>query len=168
MIALSFPPPPLVADNIALNSRAMVVQYVDSTTPGSYIENTHGWWCAAGRSGAGFGLFTVQWALIVLRLCLDTETGGISLERTLKRQRRAVAVTVVTSLPSRWQIHSGKLVQEMGTVTWTTVGSYHGLSDDPVRIAFLRNKESHIFLPEPLEDISRSTIPCLEWTVGKS
>lgn len=57
---IKFPPSTLShCRSVAFNSGAVVEQCADST--GSSVENTHDWWWrAAGRSGPGFGLFTVQ------------------------------------------------------------------------------------------------------------
>lgn len=116
--------------------------YVDSSMTGSYIENTHDWWCAAGRCGPGFGLFTVQWALIVLRLCMDTETGGFSLKRTEKTKgdcwRNCGHLCTHEMTNSCWETSPGD-----GNSHRNYCGLLSWLCDDPVRISgFLMNKDS--------------------------
>lgn len=161
MIALSFPPPPLAADTILLQTAWPRLCNMLTWLRLGHILKTHmTWGCAAGWSGASFCLFTVQWALIVFApLFGHRNRWHLSGAYTEKTKEDCCCDCGHLCEPPHDKIHCGKLVQEMGTVTWTTADRYPGCLMslwENCRVSLL--KDWHIFLSEPLEYTSRSVL----------
>lgn len=169
MSALSFPPPLSVADTVLLLAEGPRLGniYVDRLKTHTHLAVGG----ADGRSGPSFGLFTVQWVLIVFAALFGHRNRWfLSQACTEKTKGGTVGVAAVTSVPTRWQIHAGKssfrrwersreLLWALITVVWRSCESLS---------VSLRIKTCTSSCSEPPEDISRSAISHRERNVVKS
>ena len=146
--ALSFPPPLSAADTVLLLADGSQLSsiYVDRLVRWKHTQGC--WWCRWPLRAGLWPVYSPVSPHCFTALFGHRNRWFPSQAYTEKTKGGTVGVAVVTSVPTRWQIHAGKarLGDRNGHMNYC--GLLSRLSDGPVRVCRfpLRIKASHIFL----------------------